>query len=702
MVRSSWPRKRSRGTWLLLGIVAALGGLVALPGIAQADIPDTPSPAWMTNGPVYALAQAGGVVYIGGKFTQLMSDAAGTQTLAVSNLAAVDAVTGQPVTSWDPVATNPNNPTNATVYALAVSPDGQTIYAGGAFTTVGGVTHNRLVAIGADGTVDPWQPSVGQPVRALATTGSMLYLGGDFTTVDGQSRTKLAAYDLTTGTLSSTWKPSVSVLSYQNSTNTENVRVKTLAVDGSGKVVIGGNFVNINGIARRALGRVDGTSGALDTAWTPDVVWQTVASQEVFGVVVTPGDVYAAVGGSKNYTAAYASTKGSLDWRTSADGDVQTITSFRGQLIIGGHFTSTGGALHTRLARLSPSTGAVDSTWNPSLTGNYYGAWALTTDADISLFVGGQFSKVTGVGRTNLAKFADLDTTKPTAPSHLIATAISASQVDMTWTGSTDDVAVASYRIYRDGVTVGQVSAPTTQFSDTSVGPSQRYTYTVTAVDSSGNQSDPSNGSQVTMPASTAPIHQDDFESGDLSKWTSTGGPAGAMTVGSDVTYDGVYAVRAVSPAPTTTSNTAFVYKDLPGDYAELYWTAWFDPVSIGSQKVNIGQLANGSTGILTVFVKNGTLGIRNNGGATQADTVSTRSVSIGTWHRVDVHVLVNGSTSSVDVSLDGSNIAALTKAGTIDLGSLPINRFYLGDRGTTDLFDVAFDDHQLGQQPAP
>jgi glucose/arabinose dehydrogenase/fibronectin type 3 domain-containing protein len=86
------------------------------------------------------------------------------------------------------------------------------------------------------------------------------------------------------------------------------------------------------------------------------------------------------------------------------------------------------------------------------------------------------------------------DNTPPTAPTGLTATAPDSSQVGLSWTGSTDNVGVAGYRVERcqgAGCTnFAQIAAPTaTSYSDTGVAPSTTYRYQVRAVDASGNLS---------------------------------------------------------------------------------------------------------------------------------------------------------------------------------------------------------------------
>jgi chitodextrinase len=89
------------------------------------------------------------------------------------------------------------------------------------------------------------------------------------------------------------------------------------------------------------------------------------------------------------------------------------------------------------------------------------------------------------------------DTTSPTDPSNLVATAASTSQVNLAWSGSTDagGSGLHGYQIYRDSALVATTT--NTSYSDTTLSPSTTYAYYVVAYDNAGNQSMPSN--QVTV-----------------------------------------------------------------------------------------------------------------------------------------------------------------------------------------------------------
>src|ERR1051326_83316 len=81
---------------------------------------------------------------------------------------------------------------NGTVNALAVQADGE-ILVGGAFTTLGGQTRNRLARLNADGTLDlGFNPGANNNVNALLVQpDGQILLGGSFTTMGGQVHTNI-------------------------------------------------------------------------------------------------------------------------------------------------------------------------------------------------------------------------------------------------------------------------------------------------------------------------------------------------------------------------------------------------------------------------------------------------------------------------------------------------------------------------------
>ena len=113
-------------------------------------------------------------------------------------------------------------------------------------------------------------------------------------------------------------------------------------------------------------------------------------------------------------------------------------------------------------------------------------------------------------GYSAIQNAATTDTQPPTDPTGLTATAVSGTQIDLAWTGSTDNVAVANYRVERcqgAGCTVFvQVATPTgTTYSDIGLQPATTYRYRVRAVDAAGNLSGYTAIQSATTPDSQAP-----------------------------------------------------------------------------------------------------------------------------------------------------------------------------------------------------
>ena len=137
-------------------------------------------------GAVYAAASDGaGGWYLAGDFSSVGGQAR-------SNLAQVDS-TGA-VTAWAPVA-------NAPVRTLVVGPDG--VYVGGDFTTLAGGSAGGVGKLDASGALLWGATASGGVVRALtlSTDGSTLYVGGAFTALAGVSTLKrLGALSAAAGT----------------------------------------------------------------------------------------------------------------------------------------------------------------------------------------------------------------------------------------------------------------------------------------------------------------------------------------------------------------------------------------------------------------------------------------------------------------------------------------------------------------------
>ncbi|PTA46546.1 PQQ-dependent sugar dehydrogenase [Micromonospora sp. RP3T] len=89
--------------------------------------------------------------------------------------------------------------------------------------------------------------------------------------------------------------------------------------------------------------------------------------------------------------------------------------------------------------------------------------------------------------------FCQQDTSPPSTPTILAAT-VNGTDVTVTWSASTDNIAVTGYTILRNGMAVGSTTGtagnpPATTFTDTGLTSDTDYRYTVTARDAQGNVS---------------------------------------------------------------------------------------------------------------------------------------------------------------------------------------------------------------------
>ena len=338
---------------------------------------------------VLALAVSGSTVYIGGN-GDMQAAGTGWGSFAL----AVDATTGE-ATAWNPEVSLPGNDGGAYVNTLVVS--GSTVYLGGAFTSIGGQTRNRIAAVSATtGAATAWDPNASGAVYALAVSGPTVYAGGEFRSVGLVARNHLAALD-SSGALTA-WDPSA------------NNTVRALAGSGSTGFA-GGDFTSIGGQTRYGIAALDATSGAA-AAWDPHSTYATYTVGSVEALAVSGSTIYAGgyfdtIGGqSRNGIAALDATSGlATAWNPNPGGTYLSVDSFAvsgSTVYVGGQFTFIGGQTRNNIAALDASSGAATS-WNPNARGTSYPGVSALAVSGSTVYVGGQFTSIGGQARNNIA-----------------------------------------------------------------------------------------------------------------------------------------------------------------------------------------------------------------------------------------------------------------------------------------------------------
>src|SRR2546430_12468222 len=141
----------------------------------------------------------------------------------------------------------------------------------------------------------------------------------------------------------------------------------------------------------------------------------------------------------------------------------------------------------------SDSAAPYSVSWNTTSTNN--GSHTLTAVATDILGVPWNSNSVT----VTVSNGPPPDTTPPTVPTGLTASAVSSSQINLSWSASSDNVGVSGYRVYRNGTQIATTGA--TSVADTGLSPSTTYSYTVAAYDAAGNLSAQSSPASATTPA---------------------------------------------------------------------------------------------------------------------------------------------------------------------------------------------------------
>lgn len=167
-----------------------------------------------------------------------------------------------------------------------------------------------------------------------------------------------------------------------------------------------------------------------------------------------------------------------------------------------------------------PISGAtVAITGGPSTTTNTSGVYTFTSieagsytiTASKAMFNPSSSSVTVTAGATTTKDFSltPVDTEPPTAPTGLTATAVSPSQINLSWNAASDNVGVVGYKVYRGGVEIASTTA--TSYQDNGLPANTAFSYYVKARDAANNLSAASNTATATTFPGAVPIFEDGF-----------------------------------------------------------------------------------------------------------------------------------------------------------------------------------------------
>ena len=484
-------------------------------------------PTWQTDGVVWGMAATAGKVVVGGSFGQLRPGAGQSGSpRAQRALAILNAATGAPDSCQFALTFGTSNPV---VYAIAAAPTGNTVFVGGNFSTIGGVSVGRLAEIDVvQCQVTSFRPGpISSSVLSIAPTPDAVYFGGSFQTVANQARRSFAKVSRTGALQAWVANASGNTVDKYDSTVLPNANSRGTAVtvspDGT-KVALGGDFFTINGESTHSIAVVNGSNGGVLRTY-PNFVQNTSRTQALTSDGV---NFYAGNEGSNAFDGRFAVSWETLSqvWRDTCQGAVQTMLTVNGLLFSGHHnhdCASMGMFPDGRRTYLSVTRatdpGQAKLVWMPDLndgTGEGLGprtlAMARSGSTDY-LWVGGEFTRVNGSNQQGLTRFGPTDTGAPPVPA-VTARAVTPGAIQVNIRGVYDnDDADLTYAVYRGTNTTTPVWTGTARaqwwyrpqitFVDT-VSAGTTNSYRVRVTDRAGNQSALSASASATASATTS------------------------------------------------------------------------------------------------------------------------------------------------------------------------------------------------------
>ena len=409
---------------------SARSGLARLQNNGTLDTSYNPNP----NGALQGMATSGLKLIVVGSFTSI----GGAPSAGIARL------------NYDGTNDGTFTASIASAGPIAVQSDGK-VLVGGHFTTVGGQPRNRLARFNADGTLDAtFQPNVDNAVFGITVQpDGKILICGQFQTVNGASRWSFARLnaDGTTdtsfavntgfpGANGSTYESVVQAdgkiivagvftrfsdgnivrnnLARLNANGTLDASyspsfdgaVYGLQLQSDGKALAVGAFQTLNGASHQRIARVnqDGSRDAAFTASADNIANDVTVGQD--GTILFCG-AFTTVNGTPSINRIarlYPDSRLDVDTvSTVAGGLLKTIVSLPdGKALLGGAFTTVGGASRQGMARVG-SNGGVDSSFaNPQFTGGQVSSIGVQPNGQY--IVGGEFTSVGGSSRPYLAR----------------------------------------------------------------------------------------------------------------------------------------------------------------------------------------------------------------------------------------------------------------------------------------------------------
>lgn len=292
--------------------------------------------------------------------------------------------------------------TNGVVSCIVTQSDAKVVIAGD-FSSYNTIRIKNILRLNRDGSLDPnfelCEPVNGSINSAVAQPDGKIIIAGDFTILKGLKISRIARLN-TNGSLDTTFKAGSGF----------DKIVRSMAIQADGKIIVGGDFTAYNGANKNRLLRLN-TDGRLDASFDPG----TGFNAAVRAIAVMPDDKlivggdFVTVNGKPQNRLARLNPDGSFDdsffLGEAFDNNVMVIkVQPDGKIMIGGLFTSFDDIVANRIIRLDPD-GRFDTNFFTGLGFDNL-VRTIAFQSDGKMLVGGLFTSfneeaISGVARLN-------------------------------------------------------------------------------------------------------------------------------------------------------------------------------------------------------------------------------------------------------------------------------------------------------------
>jgi uncharacterized delta-60 repeat protein len=301
-----------------------------------------------------------------------------------------------------------NDSSLSEISSIAIQSDNK-ILIGGNFTTFNGTSQNCLIRLNADGSKDTsfnigsgFNGTVDLKVKSIAIqSDGKILVGGNFLTYNGTNRRHLLRLN-SNGTLDTSF--------YSPDINSDSglVQINTIKILSTNKILIGGvqgtqgvfQRLNISGSVDTSFNTGSGINNAINT-----IAIEPSGQLLIGGLFTTFNNV------NKNYIVRCNNNNGSINNSlgisdTSFNSGIYSIlVQPDTKILLGGSFTVFNNNTENRLIRLT-SAGLKDTSFNigSGFTGQFIGVRAIARQSDGKILVGGNFNSFNGSSQNGLIR----------------------------------------------------------------------------------------------------------------------------------------------------------------------------------------------------------------------------------------------------------------------------------------------------------